>query len=255
MSTSIDEMLLQRPATSLEAIRDVDDLQERYESKYVVTADTAAEVIGALDLGWRVLEVAGRRSTAYRSSYFDDENFGLFRDHVKGRRLRYKVRTRQYENDPDEMLEIKLKSGRGATDKRRVARTGSFGTELTATERRWLSDMVFDAYGRRLESRLAFALGLGYTRRTMFNPAIGERLTIDTDLVAQAEGASAAPVGEAVVIEVKGVDWYGPTVRLLQRRSVRALTFSKYCAALASLHPDLDQRARHRAQRSFERYS
>ena len=255
MSPSIDQMLLRRPATNLEAIRDLDDLQERYESKYVVTVATAADMVDALDPSWRVLEVAGRRSTAYHSSYFDDENFGLFRDHVKGRRLRYKVRTRQYENDPAEMLEIKLKLGRGATDKRRVTRTGSISTELTTAERRWVSDMVFDAYGRRLEGPLAFALGLGYTRRTMFNPATGERLTIDTDLVAEAEGASTAPVGEAVVIEVKGVHWYGPTVRLLQRRSVRTLTFSKYCAALASLYPDLDQRARHRAQRSFERYS
>ena len=253
MSSAIDELLRRRPAISLAAIRAATDLQQRHETKYVVAAEIAVGLLGELDCDWQVLEVAGRRSTMYRSAYFDDENFELFRDHVKGRRLRYKVRTRRYGHDPGEMLEVKLKSGRGATDKRRVQRAGH-GAELTIDERQWISDTVVDAYGRRVVGPLRFALGLEYTRRTMVNQVTGERLTIDTGLTAEADSLAAAPVGEAVVVEVKSVDWFGPTVRLLQRQSVRPLTFSKYCAALASLHLDLDQRARQRAQRSFVQY-
>lgn len=251
MSAAIDDVLRRRPATDLATVRGAGDLQHRFDTKYVLIAETAAEAVALLDQDWHVLEVDNRRATDYRSSYFDDEEFGSFSDHIKGRRLRYKVRTRQYGSDPGEVLEIKLKSGRGATDKRRVRRIGHPSPDLTDAERKWLADVVFDAYGKRTVAPLHNALALHYTRRTLFNPATNERLTIDTGLVAEAGNESAAPVGEAVVVEVKSVDWYGPTVRLLQQHAVRPLTFSKYCAALASLYPELDQRARQRAQRSF----
>lgn len=254
MSTAIDSVLLRRPSVDLPTVRASADLQQRYDAKYVLPADIVAELLSQLDTRWRVLEVDGKRSTAYSSRYLDDDDFGLFRDHIKGRRLRYKVRTRRYGDDSREVLEIKLKSGRGATDKRRKQRASSLGSDLTSAERRWLSETVLEVYGRPVSASLRFSLALGYTRRTLFNADTGERVTIDSDLVATVGTESAAPVHEAVVVEVKGADWNGPTVRMLQQRSVRPLMFSKYCAALASLHPDLDQRARRRAQRSIAQY-
>jgi hypothetical protein len=152
------------------------------------------------------------------------------------------------------MLEIKLKSGRGATDKRRIPRRKPSGLDLSRDERQWVCDTVSDAYGRRSVGPLQRSLGLSYTRRTLVNPVTRERVTIDTGLTAEIDNLSAAPVGDAIVVEVKSAHWHGQTVRLLQQHSVRPLTFSKYCAALASLHPDLDQRARQRAQRSMRQY-
>lgn len=254
MFAAIDEVLLGRAATDLTTVRASGDLQQRYDTKYVLNVDTALELLAVLDPQWRVLEVDRQRSTAYQSSYYDDPDFGLFHDHVQGRRLRYKVRTRRYGDDPTEMLEIKLKSGRGATDKRRLQRTAAFGSELTSVERQWLSDTLTNAYGRRPPAPLKYTLGLDYTRRTMFNPVSGERLTIDSGVVAHASSETAAPVGAGVVVEVKSAVWSCPTVRELHRHSIRPLTFSKYCAALAALHPELDQRARLRAQRSLDRY-
>ncbi|MCE9621532.1 MAG: polyphosphate polymerase domain-containing protein [Actinomycetia bacterium] len=254
MFATIDEILLGRATTDLDTLRAAGDLQERYDTKYVLTVGVTVELLQALDPHWQVLEVDRKRSTAYQSSYYDDSDFGLFHDHVKGRRLRYKVRTRRYGNDPEEMLEVKLKTGRGGTDKRRVQRAVAFGTELTNTERQWLSDTVLDAYGRRPATALKYTLGLNYERRTMFNPMSGDRLTIDSGVIAQADSGTASPVGNAVVIEVKSAAWCCPTVRLLHRHSIRPLNFSKYCAAASALHPELDRRARLRAERSFAHY-
>lgn len=252
MLSSIDEALQRRPAIDLATVQAAGDLQHRFDAKYVLLDETARKAVELLDRDWHVLEVDRRRATSYRSAYFDDEQFGLFHDHVKGRRLRYKVRTRRYGAAAAEVLEVKLKSGRGATDKRRIQRRGPSGLELSVAEHKWISDTVDDAYGKRPVAPLRYALRLDYTRRTLFNTLTGERLTLDTGVVAESDAASAAPVGDAVVVEVKSTDWYGPTVRLLQHHSIRPLTFSKYCAALASLHPELDQRARYRAQRSSE---
>ncbi len=248
---AIDETVAGRATTDLDTLRAAGDLQERYDTKYVLPIATAVKLLQTLDSRWQMLQVDQQRSTLYQSSYYDDQDFGLFRDHVKGRRLRYKVRTRRYGNDPNEMLEIKLKSGRGGTDKRRIQRTVAFGTELTNVERQWLSDTVLDAYGHRPTAPLKYTLGLDYTRRTMFHPFSGDRLTIDSGVVARADSGSASPVGDAVIIEVKSAVWACPTVRLLHQHSIRPLTFSKYCAALSALHPELDQRARLRADRSF----
>lgn len=254
MFVAIEENLLRRDATDLDTLRASGDLQDRYDTKYVLNLDAALKVLDVLDSDWQVLQVNQKRFTPYESSYYDDQNFGLFRDHVMGRRLRYKVRTRRYGNDPDEMLEIKLKSGRGGTLKRRIQRTVAYGTELTNVERQWISDTLLDDYGRRPDNALKYSVGLHYTRRTLFNPVSGERLTIDSGVVAEADSGTATPVGDAVVIEVKSVVWCCPTVRLLHRNYIRPLTFSKYCAALSSLHPELNQRARSRAERSFGHY-
>ncbi len=251
MRTAIDEALVTRATTDLAAIRASGELQQRYEIKYVLTSDSAIRLVEALPAHWRVLEVERRRFTAYRSTYFDDRQFSLFQDHIKERRFRYKIRTRRYGDDPYEMLEIKLRTGRGATDKRRVERNGVLGSELTDAEHRWIADTVFRTYRLRGLPPLQRSLGLNYTRRTMFNPTTGERLTIDSGIVAQGTFESVAPVGDAVVVEVKSVDCYGSTVRQLHRHALRPLTFSKYCAAFAALHPEADQRARRRAQRSF----
>ncbi|CAN5534317.1 polyphosphate polymerase domain-containing protein [soil metagenome] len=254
MFAAIDEVLLGRDTTDLDTLRASGDLQERYDTKYVLTAASAVTALNALDPHWQVLEVNNKRSTAYQSSYYDDKDLGLFRDHVQGRRLRYKVRTRRYGNDPEEMLEIKLKSGRGGTLKRRIERTVAFATELTSVERQWLSDTMLTEYGWRPQQPLKYTLALDYTRRTMFNPVSGDRLTIDSGVVAEADSGTAHPVGDAVVIEIKSVVWCCPTVRVLHRNSIRPLRFSKYCAAVSALNPELDQRARRRADRSFAHY-
>jgi len=253
MFTAIDQLLVCRDTTDLETLRASGDLQERYDTKYVLNLATAVEVLEILDRNWKVLQVDRERFTAYQSSYYDDQDLDLFHDHIMGRRLRYKVRTRRYGNEPDEMLEIKLKSGRGGTIKRRIQRTVAFGTELTNVERQWISDTILDDYGRRPESALKYTLGLNYTRRTMFNSVSGERLTIDSGVVAEADCGTATPIGDAVVIEMKSVVWTCPTVRLLHRHCIRPVNFSKYCAALAALHPELNQQARSRAERSLAR--
>ena len=254
MFAAIDQLLLSRDTTELSTLRTSGDLQERYDTKYVLNVATAVNLLELLDPNWQVLQVDQQRSTAYQSSYYDDQDFVLFRDHVMGRRLRYKVRTRRYGNDPDEMLEIKLKSGRGGTVKRRIQRKVAFRTELTNIERQWIADTMLEDYGQRRESTLKYTLGLNYTRRTLFNSVSGERLTIDSGVVAEADCGIATPVGDAVVIEVKSVVWCCPTVRLLHRHSIRPVNFSKYCAALSALHPELDQRAQSRAGRSLTRF-
>ena len=180
MFAAIEANLLRRDTTDLDTLRASGDLQERYDTKYVLHLDAALKVLEVLDSDWQVLQVNQKRFTAYQSSYYDDQDFGLFRDHVMGRRLRYKVRTRRYGNDPEEMLEIKLKSGRGGTLKRRILRTVAYGTELTNVERKWISDTLFDDYGRRPENMLKYTLGLDYTRRTMFNPVSGDMPLVDS---------------------------------------------------------------------------
>lgn len=247
---AIDNALARLAPIDLPSLLSAAELQRRYDSKYLLTEAAVAQVVTALGPEWRVLEIDGNRSTRYTSTYFDDDRLGLFHDHLQGRRLRYKVRTRRYGEAAAEMLEIKLKSGRGATDKRRVQRIGTSPT-LTVAEREWLERAITDTYGDRPVPVLAPSLGLRYERRTLFNPSALERVTIDTDLSAEADGPHADPIGAAVVVEVKSAHWLGPTVRLLRARGLRPVSFSKYCTAVAALHPEVNQHMRKAALREF----
>ena len=95
-------------------------------------------------------------------------------------------------------------------------------------------------------------LGLHYTRRTLYNATTSERVTIDTNLASEAtSGARSEPIGTAVVVEVKSALWLGETVRFVRGQGLRPLSFSKYCTAVAALHPEADQRLRRAALREY----
>src|SRR5512139_3239236 len=71
-------------------------LQHRVDRKYLVPIVSARQLICALADSHHVLDLDGRRTTAYSTVYFDTRWLHAWRAHVQGRRHRWKVRTRLY---------------------------------------------------------------------------------------------------------------------------------------------------------------
>jgi hypothetical protein len=71
-------------------------LQTRLDRKYLLTADLLPDLLEQLDRDFDVLQIGGRRVSAYSSTYFDTPDLRSFRAHRQGRRDRFKVRTRTY---------------------------------------------------------------------------------------------------------------------------------------------------------------
>ena len=228
----------------------------RVDRKYVVTAESFERFVAQLGEGWLVLDIDGRRSFDYCTTYLDDAALTSFNDHIKGRRHRFKVRVRQYGGGADDVLEVKLKTGRGLTDKHRFIRERG-GDTLTPNELQWLGmELNFEALTQfRTVDVLTLrpTLEVRYQRTTLVHPLAGERVTIDVDLRVSADGQIERPIGDAVIVEAKGARSRGFASEAMRAARCRDLSFSKYCVGVASVRPGLDHRMRDEALRRIGR--
>jgi hypothetical protein len=175
------------PAASLADVIERVALQARVDRKYLVPVDQFAELVERLPGGWAVLEIERRRGFAYESVYFDTPDLLTYRQHLQGRRRRYKVRTRAYLDSGDCAFEVKHKGPRDQTVKARLPYPVAARAHLTAEAREFLADQLPEAYGQPAP-RLAATAVTAYQRTTLADVGRGTRLTCDVDLVCTGAG-------------------------------------------------------------------
>ena len=101
------------------------ELLARFDRRYLVPVEVfaafAAELTDRRRPGgpFAALCINGRRWFRYRSVHYDTPDLRLFHDHRQGRRLRYTIRERLYEDTGERQFEIKLTGRRGETVKHR----------------------------------------------------------------------------------------------------------------------------------------
>ena len=212
-------------------------LMNRVDTKYLTDEATLAGVLrDAAAAGYRVLVAGGSRISPYDSVYFDTPGLRMFSDHHNQRLRRQKVRTRAYVNSGDAFLEIKRKNNRGRTKKKRTAITMAelpdFRADAAAC--RYLSEWSdFDA------EEISPTLETLFQRITLVNPALTERITIDTDLrFRNFRTGLETNLGDAVVIELKQDGRAAsPMKGILLDHRVKLARISKYCIAVTLTDP------------------
>lgn len=212
-------------------------LQDRVDTKYVFGQVDLPEVLSAMQADYRILEVEGVRGTKYRSLYFDTPDLQHYRDHHNGRTFRSKVRFREYLGAGLVFLEVKCKTGRGRTDKKRV-RVEAI-PEALSTEQH-----AFIAKANGNEQPLQATLWNHFTRYTFVNRNSPERLTMDVDL--RYSDPSGERVLEGIVIaELKQerADRTSPFVRIMRERVVAASGMSKYCIGMLLMERNVKHNA------------
>lgn len=224
-------------------------LLDRTDTKYVLTHAQLTTMLPALRPFYRVLEIDGRRQSAYRTLYFDTPDFALYRHHQDGRRVRYKVRSRQYVGTLLSFFEIKHKTGANHTHKERLATP-----ELVTA----LSEQVSTFLHARIPlpaDELTPALWVDYTRITLAGCTTPERLTIDLDLRYAIDGRALALPG-LVIAELKsqGRPRTSPFVQLMRQHLIRPGGFSKYCVGASLLYPTLKHNRFSRILRRLDQF-
>jgi hypothetical protein len=232
-------------------------LLARFDRSYLVPVRIFRRVAEQLtdprraDGAFRALAIDGRRAFRYHSVYYDTPGLRSFHDHRQGRRLRFKIRERLYEDTGERQFEIKLKGGRGDTVKHRHPLAG-LDAPLDAGCRAFLAETLHDAYGVGVPDGLAPSLGTDYLRVTLV--ADGERVTCDAGLLCTdlRTGRAARCDAALVLVEVKTAAHLSEADRLLHAQGVRPAVFTKYCGGFAVLRPDLPaNRWRRAAVRAF----
>jgi hypothetical protein len=209
-------------------------LQNRTDTKYLLSSGQLLRALRALVGQYRALEIDGVRLNGYETLYFDTPDFALYLQHHAVKRTRYTVRSRRYTVTDQAFLEVKLKTNKARTVKRRVA-TREIATTCTPE----LAGFVA-ACAPGLAGKLEPKLWNAFSRITLVSAAHAERLTIDLDLSFRGDGRRVSLPGIAVAeVKQEGVDRSSGFIQQMHAAGIQPASFSKYCIGAALLYPQL----------------
>jgi hypothetical protein len=227
---------------SLETLNARAAMLERLDHKYIAPAERLAPALERLVDLFDVLEIGGRRSFTYVTTYFDDPDRRAYHDHHQGRRKRCKIRVRDYVDAGFRYLEIKLKDRRDATVKKRLrlAREASDagGPDvggLDAEGLAFLDACHREMYDEPFDRPLTPVIRMAYERITLVARAGGERMTLDTGLRFEVEGRAQAVRPGLFIVETKsrrGAGLADTALRGLHLHPTQRC--SKYCIGMAA---------------------
>lgn len=232
---SIEKLLSAFEPIALEQMESV-RLMNRIDTKYVTTLPLLIELLRLACGSYRVQEIAGVRNQSYRTLYYDTCGCDMFFEHERGRKARQKIRIRSYENSAAAFLEVKTKNNKGRTNKKRVPLLPDDpGIEAHTDFLRSCSRYEPRELYRQIEN--------SFSRITLVNDRLTERLTIDTGLTFRnlATG-SRRTLAELVVVELKREgNTPSAVLDMLWRLRIHPCGFSKYCMGMALTNDRLKQ--------------
>jgi len=207
------------------------ELMNRTDTKFVVTLEQLLSILEELKFSYKILEVSGVRFSHYETLYYDTEDFLFYKRHHNGKRNRWKIRKRSYVESSISFLELKFKTNRGRTQKQRTA-IPDVSLALNNDEESFIG------------TRAGFDLNLipqlrnGFTRLTLVEPNLPERITIDLEISFEWNEIH-KEMNQLAIVEVKQEyrNRLSPFILALKKRQVREISVSKYCLGVAMLVP------------------
>jgi hypothetical protein len=209
-------------------------LMNRTDTKFVTTLPKLMQLLKMAQDDYYAQEIDGERNMLYDTTYFDTNDYAMYRQHQCGHTNRQKIRFRTYVSSHLQFMEVKTKNNHGRTKKKRI--------EVT--------DMDLTDVGKRefLASHLHFDVDTliphmhNYFRRiTLVNKAKTERLTIDTALqFHNVQTDVDRDMGPLVIIELKRDGLvFSPVLEMLRQLHIHPHGFSKYCMGAAMTNDEL----------------
>lgn len=154
-------------------------LMNRVDTKYLVDERRCMELLERAADQYYVQIIDDCRACRYATLYYDTPQWDMYHMHHNRRLTRQKIRTRTYVETGVTYLEVKNKSNKGRTHKRRMALDRSlFAAAATDTA---AADFL-RREARYAPEALSPSLATRFVRVTLVNRAMTERLTIDFDL-------------------------------------------------------------------------
>ena len=154
-------------------------LMNRVDTKYLVDEALCMELLERAADQYYVQIIDACRACRYATLYYDTPQWDMYHLHHNRRLTRQKIRTRTYVETGVTYLEVKNKSNKGRTHKRRMALDRSlFAAAATDTA---AADFL-RREARYAPETLSPSLATRFVRVTLVNRAMTERLTIDFDL-------------------------------------------------------------------------
>ncbi|MGY6502563.1 MAG: VTC domain-containing protein [Acidimicrobiales bacterium] len=227
-----------RAGVGLDELDAAASLRTRYDHKFVMSGPDLTDLLGSLGPEWVVLDVDGSRSTRYVTTYFDSPGLHCYRQHLQGRRRRFKVRTRRYGPEGDLVLEAKLKGVGGRTVKHRWPHDGALDALDVAAVRR-IDDVLRRSYGVVTPPQLVPTVSTEFDRITLAHLDAHERITVDLSLRVIGDESTVEFAPDVAIVETKSTDIRGLGFAAVLAGGTRPSSMSKYCVGVTALRGDV----------------
>ena len=216
------------PTITLDEMRGV-KLMNRIDTKYVLSENEVLRLLDSLRLeGYSVQIIGDVRACRYDTLYYDTAERDMYITHHNRKLTRQKIRTRTYIESGTTFLEIKNKTNRGRTKKRRteIAREELYGFEHNAA-----AIAFYGANANYAHATISPALSTRFVRITLVNPHLTERLTIDLALSYEdVRTGRAATIEHMAIVELKqDGNTLSTAKRIMRDMRIPPLKVSKYC--------------------------
>lgn len=215
------------------------ELMDRTDIKYVFSIDHLTYILGKAVKYYRILEINDKRVHTYNNQYFDTDDYQMYTKHHSGQLNRYKIRYRNYEVSNVAFLEIKFKSNKRRTIKKRIR--NDFSKNLNRTS----SDFI-EKYSPFKPGDLTPILTNDFQRITLVHKSDRERITLDFNMTYTCSSSGDKKkqnLPKLVICEIKrkGYTNTSDLISILKSRGIRQTNMSKYCIGAALLYDDLKQ--------------
>lgn len=231
----IRQLLEKYPPITLEEMHSV-KLLNRIDTKYVTTVDRLAQFLEMAKDRYYAQDFHGRRMMPYHTVYLDTPDLAMYHDHQRGKKHRFKVRMRMYENEMEAFVEVKNKSNKGRTKKKRIEISDLKYEGETMLE--FVDEKTpYDA------AELLPTIENRFRRITLVNREKTERLTIDVELwFHNMLNGNVKEMPQHVIIELKRDGLIpSPAIEMLRLLHIKKSGFSKMALGMAMTDEGLKQ--------------
>ena len=203
-------------------------LMKRTDTKFVIHRTKLNQILKDLENDYLILEIDGKRLMTYSSEYFDTENYKFYYDHHHGRKVRAKVRVREYVDSNISFIEVKQKTNKGQTIKTRIKVEGQSNLHNTNT---FANEIL------QQKELLKASIINDFKRITLVSNIAKERVTFDTDI----NFNNTSWNDNLVIIELKQerLKRSSPLFQTLKKLQIHPARISKYCLGMSAEYPQL----------------
>lgn len=203
-------------------------LLDRMDRKFMFHVTHLNDVLALVKQNYFILEIANKRFARYETTYFDTPDFNMYTRHHNGKLNRHKVRFRSYVDSDLHFFEVKFKSNKGRTIKKRLKLHNNQWSLEGETGKMLEKKTIYKA------SSLQPALQVNYNRITFVSKNMTERLTIDFGLNYE-HGEKRVDLPSLIIAEVKQ-DRSGSSAftSIMLEKRIKAASMSKYCLGIVS---------------------
>ena len=223
----MDELLKPFETITLEEMKSI-KLMNRTDTKFVTNTSKLYQLLKMAQQDYYVQVIDGERNLDYDTTYFDTTAFDMYNMHQSGHLNRQKIRFRTYCINHLQFMEVKTKNNHGRTKKKRIEVSDM---DLNDEEKR----QFLHKHLRYDVEKLQPVLSNHFSRVTLVNKGMTERLTIDTGLnFHNLLNGNGKNMGQLVVIELKRDGLvHSPVLQMLRQLRIQPHGFSKYCMGSA----------------------